>query len=75
MRAPKSDCSDVNLTGEEQNFTYSKIQLWVALDRALRLAEKRCLPCPNRHKWQEVRDTIYEEIMEKGFNEERQVLS
>lgn len=62
-----------DLTENGQNFTYSKIQLWVALDRALRLSDKRNLPCPNRAKWLQCRDTIYEEIMEKGFNEEKQV--
>lgn len=49
-----------------QHFTYSRIMLWVAFDRGLRLAEKRTLPCPNRQKWLEARDTLYEEIMEKG---------
>jgi hypothetical protein len=63
-----------HLTELGQNFTYSKIQLWVALDRALRLSDKRNLPCPNRNKWMACRDTIYEEIMEKGFNEEKKVL-
>jgi GH15 family glucan-1,4-alpha-glucosidase len=67
--------SSNDLTYDGQNFTYSKIQLWVALDRALRLADKRNLPCPNRMEWLKVRDTIYEEIMVKGFNEETQVLS
>lgn len=43
---------------------------WVAIDRGLRLADKRCLPCPNRVKWLEVRDAIYEEIQEKGYNKE-----
>jgi GH15 family glucan-1,4-alpha-glucosidase len=56
-----------------QNFTYSKIQLWVALDRALRLSDKRNLPCPNRQEWLTVRDTIYEQIMEKAWNEEKKV--
>jgi len=65
--------SSYDLTNGGQNFTYSKIQLWVALDRALRLADKRNLPCPNRMEWLKVRDTIYEEIMTKGFNEEKQV--
>jgi len=36
----------------------------------LRLADKRSLPCPNRPKWYAVRDQIYEEIMEKGYNKE-----
>lgn len=50
----------------KQNFVYSKIMMWVALDRGLRLADRRCLPCPNRPRWLEARDNLYEEIMEKG---------
>lgn len=50
----------------KQHFTYSQIMLWVAFDRGLRLSDKRNLPCPNRAKWLEARDSIYEEIMEKG---------
>lgn len=54
--------------GNKQRFTISQIMLWVAFDRGLRLAEKRCLPCPNRAKWLEARDNLYEEIMEKGLH-------
>jgi GH15 family glucan-1,4-alpha-glucosidase len=54
--------------GEVQNFVYSKIMLWVALDRALRLADKRSLPCPARMKWLMTRDAIMEDVMEKGYN-------
>lgn len=54
--------------GNKQRFTISQIFLWVAFDRGLRLAEKRCLPCPNRAKWLEARDSLYEEIMEKGMH-------
>ena len=43
----------------------------VAIDRGLRLAEKRCLPCPNRTKWLDTRDRLYETIQEKGFNKEK----
>jgi GH15 family glucan-1,4-alpha-glucosidase len=50
----------------KQNYVYSKVMLWVAFDRGVRLAEKRCLPCPNRGEWLRVRDEIYEEVMEKG---------
>ena len=70
---PKTSLSEVTLTEDVQNFTYSKIQLWVALDRALRLADKRNLPCPNRFEWLKVRDTIYEEIMERAWNDEKKV--
>ncbi len=50
----------------KQNYTYSKIMLWVAFDRGLRLAEKRCFPCPKRAEWLATRDELYEEIMTKG---------
>jgi GH15 family glucan-1,4-alpha-glucosidase len=70
---PNLSSSQVTLTEDGQNFTYSKIQLWVALDRALRLSDKRNLPCPNRFEWLRVRDTIYEEIMERSWNEEKKV--
>lgn len=43
---------------------------WVAINRGLRLAEKRSLPCPNRLKWMMTMDEIYEEVMDKGWNKE-----
>ena len=57
--------------GEQQHFVYSKIMCWVAVDRALRLADKRSFPA-DRDKWQQVRDQIYEEIMDKGWSPSRQ---
>lgn len=61
------------MRGARQNFLYSKIMLWVALDRGLRLADKRSLPAPNRNNWIEQRDLIYEEVMTRGWNAEKQV--
>jgi len=57
--------------GGKRHFVYSKLMSWVALDRGLRLADKRSFPA-DREKWMKIRDEIYEEIMEKGWNEERQ---
>ncbi|KAF2495191.1 hypothetical protein BU16DRAFT_383239 [Lophium mytilinum] len=62
------DMSIWEVRGTPQNFVYSKIMLWVALDRALRLAEKRNFPCPRRAEWLATRDQICEDVMEKGFN-------
>ncbi|KAG5635957.1 hypothetical protein H0H81_009553 [Sphagnurus paluster] len=50
---------------KKRHFT---IMLWVAIDRGLRLADKRSLPCPNRNKWLETRDSLYEEIMHQAWN-------
>ncbi|KAK7951289.1 glycoside hydrolase family 15 protein [Apiospora aurea] len=64
------DMSIWEVRNHKQHFVYSKIMMWVAFDRGLRLSEKRCLPCPNRQKWLEARDSLYEEVMEKGYNKE-----
>ncbi|MBI3014438.1 MAG: glycoside hydrolase family 15 protein, partial [Candidatus Tectomicrobia bacterium] len=57
--------------GEPQHFVYSKLMGWVALDRGLRLAEKRSFPA-DRERWLKARDTIYEEIMNKGWSDKAQ---
>jgi GH15 family glucan-1,4-alpha-glucosidase len=56
--------------GGRRHFVYSKLMCWVALDRGLRLADKRSFPA-DRERWLRVRDEIYEEIMEKGWSSER----
>jgi GH15 family glucan-1,4-alpha-glucosidase len=56
--------------GGRQHFVYSKLMCWVALDRSLRLADKRSFPADRAH-WLKVRDAIYEEIMAKGWNPHR----
>jgi GH15 family glucan-1,4-alpha-glucosidase len=63
-----ADMSIWEVRGRKENFVYSKIMLWVAFDRALRLSEKRCFPCPKRLEWMEHRDTLYDEIMKHGYN-------
>ncbi|KAL6707561.1 hypothetical protein ACN47E_003910 [Coniothyrium glycines] len=68
----EADMSIWEVRGKKQNFVYSKMMLWVALDRALRLADKRSFPCPHRQEWYRVRDDIYEEVMTKGYNQELQ---
>ncbi|MCZ6750391.1 MAG: glycoside hydrolase family 15 protein [Acidobacteria bacterium] len=55
----------------QQHFVYSKLMCWVAVDRALRLADKRSFPA-DRDRWYKVRDQIYEEILAKGWSREKQ---
>ena len=57
--------------GGRRHFVYSKLMCWVAMDRGLRLAEKRSFPADRAH-WLQVRDRIYEEIMAKGWSTTRQ---
>jgi GH15 family glucan-1,4-alpha-glucosidase len=53
--------------GGRRHFVYSKVMCWVALDRGIRLADKRGFP-GNRARWMAERDRIYREIMERGWN-------
>ncbi len=57
--------------GHQRQNTYSKLMCWVALDRALRLGDKRSFPMP-RERWYQTRNEIYEDIMEHGWSVERQ---
>jgi GH15 family glucan-1,4-alpha-glucosidase len=57
--------------GGQRHFVYSKLMCWVAVDRALRLAQKRSFPA-DWERWLQVRDQIYEEIMSRGWSAERQ---
>jgi len=56
--------------GGRQNFTYSRLMSWVALERAIRVALQRGLPS-DLSKWQRERDRIYHQIMTKGWHAER----
>lgn len=62
------DLSIWEVRGKDRHFTYSKIMLWVAIDRGIRIVEKRSLPCPQRSVWYATRDALYEEIMTKAWN-------
>ncbi|MEJ7732211.1 MAG: glycoside hydrolase family 15 protein [Polyangiaceae bacterium] len=53
-----------------QHYLHSRLQCWVALDRAVRLARKRSLPAPLA-RWIEVRDEIAHDIHRSFWNEEQ----
>jgi GH15 family glucan-1,4-alpha-glucosidase len=56
--------------GGERDFVYSKAMCWVAVDRALRLANKRSFPA-DWEAWTATRDQMYETIMQRGWNQQR----
>jgi GH15 family glucan-1,4-alpha-glucosidase len=57
--------------GGRQDYTYGRLMSWVALDRAVRLARNRGRPAALA-RWIIERDRIYEEIMQRGWNPERE---
>ena len=52
------------------HFVYSKLMCWVAIDRAIRVADARAFPA-DRQKWYTTRDRIYEDIMKRGWSDKR----
>jgi GH15 family glucan-1,4-alpha-glucosidase len=57
--------------GGRQQFVFSKLMAWVAVDRGIRLADKRSFPA-DRARWLAERDSIYLDIMTRGWSETRQ---
>ena len=47
--------------GGQQEFSYSRLMVWVAVDRAIRLALKRSFPAP-LDEWYKARNAIYRDI-------------
>ena len=54
-------------SGGAQDFTYGRLQSWIALDRAIRIAERHARPA-QLDRWMTERDRIYNQIMDRGWN-------
>ncbi|MCA3747855.1 MAG: glycoside hydrolase family 15 protein [Rubrobacter sp.] len=57
--------------GGRRHFVSSRLMSWVALERAVRISRKRGLPA-GEGRWVRERDAIYEEVMRRGWSQERQ---
>jgi GH15 family glucan-1,4-alpha-glucosidase len=66
----EKDESIWEVRGGRQEFLYSRVMCWVAIDRAIRLASKRSFPAP-LSRWYEVRDTIYRDIYDRFWDASR----
>ncbi|MFC5829949.1 glycoside hydrolase family 15 protein [Nonomuraea insulae] len=54
--------------GGRKNFVYSRLMCWVAIERAMRMANQRGLPA-DIPRWRAARDTIYRDVMRNGWSE------
>ncbi len=54
--------------GGAKNFTYGRFQCWIALDRAIKLADRHGWPA-DVQKWTAERNRIYNQIMDRGWND------
>jgi GH15 family glucan-1,4-alpha-glucosidase len=60
--------------GGRRNFTYGRFQCWVALDRAIKLAERTGRPA-NVTKWVAARDAVYNQVMSRGWSDKAQAFT
>ena len=58
------------IRGPLRRFTHSRVMVWVAFDRAIAAVEKHGLEGPV-DKWRALRDTVREEILEHGYDADR----
>jgi GH15 family glucan-1,4-alpha-glucosidase len=56
--------------GPRRHFTHSKMMAWVALDRAVKDAERYGLDAP-LDRWRALRDRIHAEVCARGYDAER----
>ncbi|MCW2607023.1 MAG: glycoside hydrolase family 15 protein [Frankiales bacterium] len=55
--------------GEQRHFTHSRVMVWVAFDRAVRMVEEFGLEGPVE-RWRELRDQVHAEVCERGWNDD-----
>lgn len=54
--------------GPRRHFTHSKVMAWVAFDRGIQLHDMGRLPGGDVGHWKELRETIHQQVCEKGWN-------
>ncbi len=58
------------IRGPRRHFTYSRVMVWVAFDRAICGCVKHGLK-GNVERWTEIRDKVCEEVLSQGFDDKR----
>jgi GH15 family glucan-1,4-alpha-glucosidase len=59
------------IRGDYAHHVHSKLMGWLALDRALRIADRLGVPARRRRRWQTSRDSLASEVTDFGFDERR----
>ncbi|MFE3073596.1 glycoside hydrolase family 15 protein [Streptomyces sp. NPDC059247] len=62
------------IRGQRRHFTHSKVMAWVALDRAVRLADAGHDVGP-ADQWRTLREQVHRQVCERGYDEDRNTLT
>jgi GH15 family glucan-1,4-alpha-glucosidase len=66
-----TDAGIWEIRGDPQHHVHSKLMAWLALDRALRIADTHRLSKRRRRRWRTERDAIAEQVRRDGFSDSR----
>jgi alpha,alpha-trehalase len=58
------------IRGEPQHFLYSKLMCWVALDRAIRMADLLAVDGSRVAGWATARDQVRQAVLDRGWSEQ-----
>ncbi|MFQ3566695.1 MAG: glycoside hydrolase family 15 protein [Aggregatilineales bacterium] len=64
----KPDYGIWEMRGPTRHFVYSKVMIWVALDRALRLAKHHAMP-GDTSRWRKTLAEVREVVLRQGYND------
>jgi GH15 family glucan-1,4-alpha-glucosidase len=67
-RWSEPDAGIWEVRGDQVHHVHSKLMAWLALDRALRIAETHRLSARRRRRWQAAREAIRVEVQQQGFD-------
>lgn len=70
----KPDAGIWEIRGEKKHFVFSKVLCWVAIDRAIKIAEF-LKKQDYVDRWSPLRENIFNQVMSKGYNEEIEAFS
>ena len=70
----EADSSIWEIRGTPQQFTYSKLMCWVAVDRGLRIADRFNLPHPEK-EWKSARRAIHRAVTTEGWSGKRRAFT
>lgn len=62
------------IRGAKKHFVFSKVLCWVAIDRAIKIAEFLG-QTSDLNEWSELRNNIFNQVMSKGWNEDIQAFT
>ena len=70
-RWPEPDAGIWEIRGDAVHHVHSKLMGWLALDRALRIADTHRLGTRQRRRWAHARDALAAEVRTRGFDPAR----